>query len=104
MAGSQAVGDRAVLPPYACFLAANDVRHAVDVLSERPRGQEATLPDDQFPLVGMILHVRMNMQFYPSADGCLRLQFAATLSFHRFSSRSASRAPHSAPRQCLRHL
>jgi len=31
-----------------------------------------------FPLVGMILHVRMNMQFYPSADGCLQLQFAAT--------------------------
>jgi hypothetical protein len=52
-----------VLPPYTCFLAANDTSHAVDVILERPHGQEATLPDDQFPLVGMILHVRMNMQF-----------------------------------------
>ena len=103
-AGSQAVGDCAVLPPDVCFLAANDAPHAVDVILKVPTARRLPLRDDQFPLVGMILHVRMNMQFYPSADGCLRLQFAATLSCHRFSSRSASRTPHSAPRQCPRHL
>jgi hypothetical protein len=88
-AGSQAVGDCAVLPPDVCFLAANDAPHAVDVILKVPTARRLPLRDDQFPLVGMILHVRMNMQFYPSADGCLRLQFAATLSRHQFSSRSA---------------
>jgi len=103
-AGSQAADNYAVLSQYVCFLDANNASHAVDVIFDRPHGQEAALPDDQFPLAGMILHMRMNMQFYPSADGCLRLQVAATLSCHRFSSRSASRTPHSAPRQCPRHL
>jgi hypothetical protein len=96
---SQAAGDHVVLPSYVCLLAANDALHAADVIFERPHGQEAALGDDQFPLVAMILHVLMNMQFYPSADGCLPAAICSKIVIPPILVTLCIQAPHSAPCQ-----